>query len=118
MLLGKLSRAGDLHDDYRFGDLLRGVFTSATDPATQAAAHASMVKAGRKMLLQQRLAMAKMAHPRLSSEVILAVGRLSGRTPEIQMIKEFDSDAAQHNIASLIRHAKCIKRRPNDSAAR
>ena len=40
-----------------------------------------MVKAGRKMLLQQRLAIAKMAHPRLASEEILAVGRRVIQTP-------------------------------------
>ena len=40
-----------------------------------------MVKAGRKMLLQQRLTIAKMAHPRLASEEILAVGRRVIQTP-------------------------------------
>jgi hypothetical protein len=69
---GAGKRAGDTAADYAFGDFVSGMFTSAEDPAVQAANQVTLVNAGRQLMMQHRLAIAKLTHSRLSSESFVA----------------------------------------------
>jgi hypothetical protein len=69
---GAGKRRGDTAADYAFGDFVSGLFTKAEDPAVQLANQVSMVKAGKQLMMQHRLAVAKLMHPRLSSESFVA----------------------------------------------
>jgi hypothetical protein len=69
---GAGKRSGDTAADYVFGDFVSGLFTKAEDPAVQRANQVSMVKAGRQLMMQHRLAIAKLMQPRLSSESFVA----------------------------------------------
>ena len=69
---GAGKRRGDTGADYVFGDFVSGLFTKAEDPAVQKANHITMIIAGRRLMMQHRLAIAKLTHPRLSSQSFVA----------------------------------------------
>eukprot|EP01046_Picozoa_sp_COSAG06_P007721 COSAG06_NODE_382_length_16566_cov_8.629137_6_plen_321_part_00 len=69
---GAAKRSGDTSDGYAFGDLLRGAVTSSSDPAVEAANDIALINAGRKLMVQHRLAIAKLTHPRLASKSCVA----------------------------------------------
>jgi len=69
---GKGKRSGDTGDRYKFGDFLTGVFTSSADPAVQSANRVALINAGQQLMLQHRLAIAKLTHPRLAANSVVA----------------------------------------------
>jgi hypothetical protein len=83
---GAGKRSGDTADDYKVGDFARGVFTSADDREVTLANQVAMVNAGRRLMVQHRLAIAKLTHPRLVSNSFAAA---------------FDYDVFQQVIAHL-----------------